>query len=104
MNTPYRKLVRDNIPEIILQSGKHPNIRILDDNEYYEALKQKLQEELDEFFLTDDVIELVDIGEVMHAILAMKNVSIEEYQRLRQVKKSKNGAFDRRFFLESVDE
>jgi len=41
----YNKLVRDKIPEIIRQKGEIPTTVQLDDEEYFNALNQKLQVE-----------------------------------------------------------
>jgi len=45
MPVPYRKLVRDRIPEIIAAEGRHPVTRILDQADYRQALLDKLAEE-----------------------------------------------------------
>lgn len=37
----YNKLVRDQIPKIIEETGKKFSTRILDDNEYIKELKKK---------------------------------------------------------------
>jgi Uncharacterized conserved protein len=43
MREIYNKLVRDNIPEIILAQGDIPVTKILSDAEYAQALHVKLQ-------------------------------------------------------------
>ena len=48
MPTPYRKLVRDRIPEIIQAGGRHPVTRVLDESGYRQALLDKLVEEAGE--------------------------------------------------------
>ena len=55
------KLVRDKIPEIIRENGKEPIIHIADNKEYWEKLKSKLKEEVDEYFINDSEEELADI-------------------------------------------
>lgn len=78
----YNKLVRDKIPQIIESSGKQADIRVLDDAEYIKMLSIKLQEELDEFIETggaEQITELADLVEVVHAILEHKGISIEEF-------------------------
>jgi predicted house-cleaning noncanonical NTP pyrophosphatase (MazG superfamily) len=43
-----KKLIRDKIPEIMIQQGKNPKIETLtDDAEYENALCEKLIEEVD---------------------------------------------------------
>ncbi|MCK7485061.1 MAG: hypothetical protein MZU97_05555 [Bacillus subtilis] len=67
-------------------------------------LKKKLQEEVSEYAKNGELEELVDIGEVIHAILSFENVSVETYQRMRQEKKEAPGGFEKRIYLESVEE
>ena len=45
----HRKLVRDKIPQIIGNSGKTCQTRVLSDDEYITALDMKLREELNEY-------------------------------------------------------
>lgn len=49
MRKVYNKLVRDNIPDIIENSGKKCVTRILMEEDYIEALEVKLQEEVNEY-------------------------------------------------------
>ncbi|MDP3985475.1 MAG: nucleoside triphosphate pyrophosphohydrolase [bacterium] len=44
----YNKLVRDKIPDIIRSHGRHPEMRILSDDEYRKFLRLKLVEEAGE--------------------------------------------------------
>ncbi|MDR1540845.1 MAG: hypothetical protein LBU32_23145 [Clostridiales bacterium] len=39
MKKIYNKLVRDNIPQIIISQGKYPKIRVLADNSFEKYLK-----------------------------------------------------------------
>ncbi len=98
----YNKLVRDKIPEIIESSGKRAITEILADEKYIEMLNQKLLEEVNEFLESGTVEELADIGEVMHAILAYKGVSIDEFQRVRLEKLESRGGFKDRIMLIEV--
>ena len=100
----YNKLVRDMIPEIIEASGKKVVCETLNEEDYLKLLKQKLLEELNEFLESDDVAELADMGEVMHALLEYKGVSIETFQRIRQEKLEKRGGFKKRLLLKEVIE
>lgn len=101
----YNKLVRDNIPKIIIDCGKTPYTRILKEDEYLIELRKKLQEELEEFLRSDnDINELADIIEVIEAVVKANGSSLSEVMDIKSRKQEKNGAFDKRIFLESVEE
>ena len=104
MNTTYNKLIRDKIPQIIEKSGKSCICETLSDELYIKMLNEKLQEEFNEYLANGSVEELADMGEVMHAILEYKNVSIEEFQRVRLEKLESKGGFKKRIFLKEVIE
>ena len=69
------KLVRDKIPEIIKNHGKIPFTHIADNKEYWQKLKEKLKEEVDEFLKDGSEEELADILEVIYAICNLKNIN-----------------------------
>lgn len=96
----YNKLVRDNIPEIMIKNGANPVTRILNDSEYLQELNKKLQEEVLEYLNSGDVEEIADIEEVILAILDAKNVSKIEFDNIRKQKVLKRGAFKKKIFLE----
>lgn len=101
----YNKLVRDKIPEIIAgDNGKTCVIRIMEDDAYLKALNAKMQEELKEYLESGEVEELADLEEVLRAILDVKKVSYEEFEKIRKTKVNKRGAFKKKIFLESVSE
>ena len=101
----YNKLVRDKIPEIIAgDNGKSCVSRIMEVDEYLETLNKKMQEELKEYLESGEVEELADLEEVLRAILDVKKVSYEEFEKIRNAKVDKRGAFKKKIFLESVDD
>ena len=57
------KLVRDLIPQLIEDNGDEAITKILDQEEYFEALKAKLQEEVEDYIENDDPEELYRTGE-----------------------------------------
>lgn len=100
----YNKLVRDKIPEIINSDSRVAITRKLDDEEYLKELNKKLQEEVKEYLEDNNVEELADIVEVIYGILNSKNVSIEEFEKIRKNKVDRRGAFNKKIFLEKVIE
>lgn len=100
----YNKLVRDNIPNIISENGEKPITRVLTDEEYIRELNFKIEEEVKEYLLDFSVEELADIEEVIRAILDYKNVSYEEFEKVRLNKVNKRGAFKDKIFLERVED
>lgn len=98
----YNKLVRDKIPEIILKDNELPSTRILNDEEYIQELNKKLQEEVNEYLEEENIEEMVDILEVIRAILEHKGVTYEEIEEKRIKKATKRGAFKDKVFLEKV--
>lgn len=101
----YNKLIRDKIPEIITKdNGKTCVTRIMADDEYLESLNAKMQEELNEYLASGEIEELADLEEVLRAILDVKGVSYDEFEKIRNEKVLKRGAFKKKIFLESVKE
>ena len=100
----FNKLVRDKIPDIILADNQLPVTRVLNDEEYVEELNKKLLEEVNEYLDGNNIMEIVDILEVLRAILDQKGVSLEEIEEKRKKKASKRGAFQDKIFLEKVME
>lgn len=105
MRYVYNKLVRDKIPQEINNiEGRKANYKILNDNEYLQELNKKLFEEAHEFIEEHSVEELGDLMEVIFAIMKVKNISLEEVQRARKIKKNKKGAFNEKIYLIDVEQ
>jgi predicted house-cleaning noncanonical NTP pyrophosphatase (MazG superfamily) len=107
VSEPYRKLVRDNIPRLIRESGETPITRRLDDEEYTVELNRKLGEEYEEYreaaSTERSVQELVDMVTVIDA-LAVHLVGRERYEQIRAEKAAERGEFEERVYLEGVEE
>lgn len=99
----YNKLVRDQIPEIIEASGKNCYIHYLGEEEYIEALDQKLNEEVAEYQKDKNLEELADVLEVLQALCVAKGYSLDELELLRKEKAKERGGFENRIFLEYVE-
>ena len=98
----FNKLVRDKIPDIIRKNGEIPTIRILDDEEYVKELNKKLKEEINEYLADESIEELADVEEVLRALVELKGVSYEDFNKIREEKCEKRGAFKDRVFLENT--
>jgi predicted house-cleaning noncanonical NTP pyrophosphatase (MazG superfamily) len=88
------KLVRDKIPQIIRSKGQEPVIYIADADEYRIRLRDKLQEEVQEYLISDnDREELADILEVLYALARQAGTDHEQLEKLRAAKAEKRGGF-----------
>lgn len=95
----YNKLVRDKIPEIIKNKGEIPITYIASDEEYWQKLKEKLQEEVNEFMRDNNEEELADILEVIAAICEHKKIDIIKLEQLRKNKAEERGRFKDKIIL-----
>lgn len=90
------KLIRDKIPEVIYSNGEIACVHIADDREYSRLLRQKLQEEVEEYLESGATEELADILEVLYALAAVLGVSEASLEQLRLAKADARGRFLRR--------
>lgn len=104
MKKIYNKLVRDKIPEIIRASGEMPVTRILDEKEYLKELIKKLKEETVEFEENPSTEELADIKEVLIALREVMDIHAGALEDVRRDKAKAIGRFNKRIFLEAVEE
>lgn len=100
MGMKYNKLVRDNIPEHIRSKGVEPVIHTATDSEYWEKLKEKLAEEVQEFSESENIEELADILEVIDAIKEYKGLDSKEVQQVKEEKAVTRGKFTKRIILD----
>ena len=85
---------------IIAENGEKAIVRTLNEAEYLTELNIKLQEEVKEYLADGNVEELADIVEVIYGLLDAKEVTFEEFEKIRLSKVEKRGAFKERIFLE----
>lgn len=104
----HNKLVRDQIPEIIEKSGKNYSIETLDEREYIDQLKKKLQEEVNEYLLSQSDLEgleeLADILEVIYALSQTHQSNPINLENIRKEKAERRGGFQDRIFLIKVED
>ncbi len=100
----YRKLIRDRIPEIIEDAGKEYETKIVKDEDYFDALKDKLDEEVEEYQEEEEVEELADIMEVLDALMEWHGINREELEEIRRKKKEERGGFEKGLFLLRAEE
>ncbi|MBB3036599.1 nucleoside triphosphate pyrophosphohydrolase [Hoyosella altamirensis] len=98
------KLVRDKIPALIRASGRMPSVRVLNDNEFAEALHDKLIEEVAELREADSSIDCLaeasDVLEVLKAIVGLHGFDIDDVVRAAAQKATDRGAFVDRLWLD----
>ena len=100
----YNKLVRDRIPEIIESSGKSCTTEILSAEDYLRMIDAKLDEELAEYHKDQNIEELADLVEVIHAATIARGYTLEDLERVRAEKATKRGGFEKRILLKEVYE
>ena len=104
MTITYNKLVRDLIPEIIQSSGKTCSTEILSNEEYLKFVDAKLDEELAEYHKDQNIEELADLLEVIHAAALARGYTLEDLEQVRAEKATKRGGFQKRIMLKEVYE
>lgn len=106
MEQIYNKLVRDNIPDIILSNGETPVTRILSSVEYKQELEKKLYEEYQEVLNTttsnDRIEELADMLEIIISLAKLEERSLDDVIEVAKTKREKRGGFEERIYLEKV--
>ncbi|WP_066369836.1 nucleoside triphosphate pyrophosphohydrolase [Herbidospora mongoliensis] len=96
------KLIRDGIPGIIRRNGGDPQVSVLGDDAYREALQAKLAEEAGELAeATGEEVaeELADLLEVLRAIADVHGHSWQHVERVAEAKRAQRGAFAERLYL-----
>ena len=104
MNRKYNKLVRDRIPEIIESSGKTCVYEILSDEDYLRMVDTKLDEELAEYHKDQNIGELADLLEVIHAAAIARGYTLEQLEQVRAEKAAQRGRFAKKILLKEVIE
>ena len=107
MRVAHHKLVRDQVPAIIAADRHQPVTRVLDHAGYEAALRAKLLEEAHEAQGAPDgqlASELADVLEVLQALAVAHDMGWEDIVSEAGRKRAERGGFDKRIFLEYVDQ
>lgn len=100
----YDKLVRDNIPKKIADSGKKAIFRAASESELKVYLRNKLTEEVAEYLESEKIDELVDIYEVLAALAGLHGRSLDQLDALATDKRFASGGFRNRIILLEVED
>lgn len=104
MKIQYNKLVRDRIPELIEESGRKQTSRILNEDEYFQALIDKVVEEIEEFRSTGIEEEIADVYEALDCLVKFKGYEPMHIDYVRLIKREARGSFMNRVLLEEVED
>lgn len=108
MKREYKKLVRDRVPELIEKTNKTCVVRILEEDEFVQCLKDKLYEEIEEYLESENnqeaTEELADLIEVIYALAKTHGISQERLEQIRLNKLKPRGAFEKKVYLEYTEE
>jgi predicted house-cleaning noncanonical NTP pyrophosphatase (MazG superfamily) len=89
----YNKLVRDKIPQIIEESGRKCDIKIVPKEEHTKLLEEKLKEEVNEFLKDKNLEELADVMEVLFGLAQNLGYSEDDLIEKRLAKRNERGGF-----------
>ena len=102
----YNKLVRDKTQERMLAKNCSTYGYLLNEDEYITELIKKLVEEAKEVVTAPaekKAIELADLLEVVHALSAVYNISMEQVEIERKKTFEQRGGFAQRYYVNHAD-
>lgn len=100
----FGKLVRDNVPAMIISQGEAATWHVADDEEYRRLLKEKLSEEVGETLANPSITEFADVLEVIDAMAQAKGLTFDDVLKTKQERAEKRGGFTKRIILDTADE
>lgn len=104
MKRSYNKLVRDNIPQLIEESGRSCTSRVLSEDDYYHALLDKIVEEIQEYRVSGNEEELADVYEVLDCLVELKGYEPMHLDYLQLIRREARGSFKDRILLMDVED
>lgn len=99
----FKKLIRDNMPEIMAAKGTPIVTRVLaDDTEFAVALENKLLEEIQELRNKENsaLVQIAYIQEILDTLAKAYHVTSEDITVERKNKFDERGGFEKRLFME----
>lgn len=105
----FKKLVRDQVLQRCLDDPKvRTDYRVLDPLEFKKELVAKIHEETDEIPVIetgdDEVLsEIADVQAVIDSLVEVYGYTKDDVAAAQQKKASKNGVFEKRAYIHSVD-
>ncbi len=101
------KLVRDKVKDIFEKDNCTVYVKELSDDEYIQALHDKLYEEVEELCDVESKEELIeemaDIFQVLETICTMADVSVESIIKTQEEKLEKKGGFQDGLFIDYIE-
>ena len=104
MKKTYNKLVRDRIPTVIEAAGHRSKIHYATPEEFKVKLKEKLQEEVDEFLANPNAEEMADILEVLDTFRKEFRIGLDVVKYQKESKLVNKGGFESKVILEWTKE
>lgn len=104
MRRSYNKLVRDNMPRLIKESGRDCSYRIMNDREYFDALLDKVIEEIEEYRTSGNEEEIADVYEVLDCLVQLKEYEPMHIDYLQLIRKEARGSYKDRVLLIDVED
>lgn len=100
----FKKLIRDKMPEIMKAQGKELVVRVLENEEFKEALRRKVIEEVSELKDAKTNEEAMDkiayLYEIADALGDAYGFSKSEIKELKEKTHQARGGFEKKLFLE----
>jgi predicted house-cleaning noncanonical NTP pyrophosphatase (MazG superfamily) len=97
------KLVRDKIPQIIIEDGRNPIYHIAEPEEYKRELFRKVIEELEEFREEPCLEEAADLFEVTYTLIDAHGLNFADVVEMGMAKTKLVGGFNRGIILDNVE-
>lgn len=98
----HKKIVRDKIPEIIINDGRYCEILIQKNRDMKMEILKKLKEEIAEFEKEPSINEMADIYEVLEKMCKIYGYEENEIKSVKDEKKHVNGGFEKEYYLNLV--